>query len=409
MVTVDLRRKLQAEKCPKHGDMCAHLNKLQTMREDLALMGASIVDEDFTSIILGSIPPSYNTYIAAITATSTLLNQVLTPTNLIDAITDEADRKAILNPKSRKDEHDAAFVAGQLKKGGGNSGLKRLKKDSECFNCHKKGHFKRNCWVPGGGAEGKGLKNWKGKQKEMAAKTEVKDDQDADAMWMAKAEVDVRSWLADFRDDKFENWEEYESAGESWEKDWINDATDFYEYCAGPSNHANRVNDSIPNLTPISPYKTLSKVESEASRIFESDGHPFAELVTEYSDEDSDSPPDLISVSDSSGESSIDEDGEVRGDDVEVTHVDDIIIDNGGEIEILTFPMAMLANAETSSNHETELYDSGASRHMSPYCNKFHNFVSIKPKTIQAADGQEFEATGLGDIHIKLPNGRSTL
>src|SRR5882762_10134513 len=99
MVTVDLRRKLQAEKCPEHGDMRAHLNKLQTMREDLASMGGSIVDEDFTSIILGSIPPSYDTYIAAITATSTLLNQALTPTNLIDAICDEADCKAIKNPK----------------------------------------------------------------------------------------------------------------------------------------------------------------------------------------------------------------------------------------------------------------------------------------------------------------------
>ena len=80
-------------------------------------MGASITDEDFTSIILGSIVPLYYTYIAAITATSTLLNQVLTPTNLIDAISDKVDRKAIKNPKSKKDEHDTAFVAGQSKKG----------------------------------------------------------------------------------------------------------------------------------------------------------------------------------------------------------------------------------------------------------------------------------------------------
>ena len=113
MVTVDLHCKWQVEKCPEHGDMRAHLNKLQTMCEDLALMGASIADEDFTSIILGSIRPLYNTYIAAITATSTLLNQVLTLTNLIDTIINEADCKAIKNPKSKKDDHDVAFVAGQ--------------------------------------------------------------------------------------------------------------------------------------------------------------------------------------------------------------------------------------------------------------------------------------------------------
>src|SRR6202522_4415261 len=106
-----MQRKLQAEKCLESGDVRAHLNKLQVMREALASMGGSILDEDFTSIILGSIPPSYDTYIAAITATSSLLNQTLSPTNLIHAIRDEADRRTIKNPKSRKDEHDSAFVA----------------------------------------------------------------------------------------------------------------------------------------------------------------------------------------------------------------------------------------------------------------------------------------------------------
>src|SRR5882762_1953369 len=339
MVTVDLRRKLQAEKCSEHDDMRAHLNKLQTMREDLASMGASIVDEDFTSIILGSIPPSYDTYIAAITATSTLLNQVLTPTNLIDAISDEADRRAIKNPKSKKDEHDAAFVAGQPKRGGGNSGSKKSKKDVECFNCHKKGHLKRDCWAPGGGAEGKGLKNRKGKQKEMAAKSKVKDNEDADAVWMANAEVNVISWLADFEDEEFEYWEEQESAGESWEKDWFSDDTDFDEYHAGPSNHANHVDDSMPNLMLDSPFKTPSETntsKSEVSAIFETDGFPLVESVTEHSDKDSDSLPDLISVSDSSSQSNVDGDSEelndgIGSDNVEVTYVNDIIIDNGGE------------------------------------------------------------------------------
>ena len=91
MVTVDMQHKLQAEKCPESGDIRAHLHKLQAMREDLVSMGGSINDEDFTSIILGSIPQSYDTYIAAITATSTLLDRSLLPTNLIDAICDEAD------------------------------------------------------------------------------------------------------------------------------------------------------------------------------------------------------------------------------------------------------------------------------------------------------------------------------
>ena len=180
----------------------------------------------------------------------------------------------------------------------------------------------------GGGAEGKGLKNQKGKQKETATTTEVKDDdEDADAMWMVNAEVGVRLWLADFRDEEFEHWEEYESAGESWEEDWVSDDIEYDEYHTRPSSHTNRVGSSVPNLIPDSPYGTLSEAESEVSRIFESDGNPFTESIMECSDEDSDSLPDLISISDSSGESNVDEDDEVKDDGFESTYVDDVIID----------------------------------------------------------------------------------
>ena len=193
--------------------------------------------------------------------------------------------------------------------------------------------------------------------------------------------------------------EEQESVEESWEKNWISDDTDD-EYHAGPSNHANHVDDSMPDLVLNSPFKTLSEsdtLESEASKIFETDVSQVNESVTEHYDNDFDSLPDLVSILDSSGKSSVDEDDDedsrVSDDGLEVTYTDDIIIDNGGETEILTFMTAMLANIEEFSNHETELYDSGASCHMFPYCNKFFNFVSIKPKTIQAADSQEFGVT----------------
>ena len=91
MVTVDMHQKLQSEKCNEHGDVHAHLVKLQTMQEDLASMGGSISDEDFTSIILGLIPQLYDMYIAAITAMSSLLNQTLSSMSLTDVIHDEAN------------------------------------------------------------------------------------------------------------------------------------------------------------------------------------------------------------------------------------------------------------------------------------------------------------------------------
>jgi hypothetical protein len=99
-----------------------------------------------------------------------------------------------------------------------------------------------------------------------------------------------------------------------------------------------------------------------------------------------DFPPDLESVSDSFSELSVDEDDDkqnsrVGDDNIEVTHVDDIIINNGGTTEILTFMAAMLANTKTSS--ETELYDFGVSYVIcSPTSINFLILSALNPKII---------------------------
>jgi hypothetical protein len=54
-----------------------------------------------------------------------------------------------------------------------------------------------------------------------------------------------------------------------------------------------------------------------------------------------------------------------------------------------------------------ELYNSGASRHMSPFGKKFTNYKSIPPHPITAVDKQIFYAVGTGDLRIKVPNGES--
>ena len=290
MVTVDMHQKLQSEKCNEQGDVRTHLIKLQTMREDLASIGGLISDEDFTSIILGSIPQSYDTYIAAITATSSLLNQTLLPTNLIDAIHDEADRRTIKNPKPKKEGSDTAFVAKESSDKGkkGDEGSKKTKK-GKCFNCKKIGHYAKDCWAPGGGAEGKGPKKkekgGKGKEKEVAAKVEEKDNDD-DGVWMAMVDVEeevleqVGMWTADEISTECDVW-----------------AEDIYQY---------------------SPDTTVD---------------------------------DILTVFDDLNNSAIVE--------------SDLAIDHGEEAMTYMFAAIMLANSNLID--KTELYDSGASRHMLPY------------------------------------------
>ncbi|KAF8229725.1 hypothetical protein L208DRAFT_1202816, partial [Tricholoma matsutake] len=52
-----------------------------------------------------------------------------------------------------------------------------------------------------------------------------------------------------------------------------------------------------------------------------------------------------------------------------------------------------------------DLYDSGASHHMTPIREDFVEFQSTTLKTLTAANQQEFHSSGIGDALISIPNG----
>ena len=68
----------------------------------------------------------------------------------------------------------------------------------------------------------------------------------------------------------------------------------------------------------------------------------------------------------------------------------------------------MLANESGTPGVETELYNSGESRHMTPYRHKLLNYTSIPPKSITAVDSGKFVAIGQGNMRISIPNGNTT-
>jgi hypothetical protein len=91
-----------------------------------------------------------------------------------------------------------------------------------------------------------------------------------------------------------------------------------------------------------------------------------------------------------------------------VEDANDVSIDDDkDEAFTTTFDHAMLANGHAAKTMRTELYDSGASRHMSSYRDQFVNFKSIVPKPITAADKRTFQAVGKGDMLVHLPNGKT--
>lgn len=69
--------------------------------------------------------------------------------------------------------------------------------------------------------------------------------------------------------------------------------------------------------------------------------------------------------------------------------------------------------AKVSTGHENsaiiELYDSGTTRHISPYREHFETMSSIPPKPFVAANKQRFNATGIGELVIEVPEVGYTL
>jgi hypothetical protein len=57
---------------------------------------------------------------------------------------------------------------------------------------------------------------------------------------------------------------------------------------------------------------------------------------------------------------------------------------------------------------EIELYDLGASQHMSPFLHRFKNYHTIPPRAITAANKRTFYAIGTRDLQVDVPNGNTT-
>ncbi|KAF9002762.1 hypothetical protein BDQ17DRAFT_1425720 [Cyathus striatus] len=67
-----------------------------------------------------------------------------------------------------------------------------------------------------------------------------------------------------------------------------------------------------------------------------------------------------------------------------------------------------IATTSTTGAHlePCNLYDLGASHHMSPFHEDFVTFTNIAPHSLTTANQQVFLAKGIGDVIISVPNGK---
>ena len=89
MVLINLCWRLQELRCADKGDINEHFATMCTMREDLASMGELLTENDFYTIMMGSLPPSYDPYLSALNATSSVLGTHLSSDDLMLSIIKE--------------------------------------------------------------------------------------------------------------------------------------------------------------------------------------------------------------------------------------------------------------------------------------------------------------------------------
>jgi len=115
------------------------------MFKELSGMGGAPAEQEYLTILLGSLPKSYGPLLTAITMAASIAGKVLKPENIIIHVNEEFDRRAIETKLLKANEN--ALAASSRGKGKRNKGQdkKGSKDEIECWGCGKLGHIRAKC------------------------------------------------------------------------------------------------------------------------------------------------------------------------------------------------------------------------------------------------------------------------
>lgn len=99
LILIDLGRRLQTTRCGEEDNVCEHFERLAEMCEQLAAMGKSVSDNEFASILMGSLPSSYAPTLSGIAAAAEISAWAMTnpKTKLSPRMPERKARSAMLS------------------------------------------------------------------------------------------------------------------------------------------------------------------------------------------------------------------------------------------------------------------------------------------------------------------------
>jgi len=163
------------KRCEEDKSVRNHFEYLSDLHEQLVAMGKAVTDKDYTDMLLASLPASYDSMVSSMSASARLGTKVLTSEIFEQFILDESERWQVKD-KYAESRNEALATESGSQKGKDKS---KDKKKVECYNCHKTGHYKSECWAKGGGKEGQGPRRGKGTKDDAAPAKEKSEETEA--------------------------------------------------------------------------------------------------------------------------------------------------------------------------------------------------------------------------------------
>lgn len=98
-------------KCAENGNVHTHLDEMLAMHENLTTIGVGIDDTELVSIIVRSLPNTYQNFIAPVANSAHMSGVTLTPTSLVLYVHQEYDQIVSCGGPTEEDTEDVATKA----------------------------------------------------------------------------------------------------------------------------------------------------------------------------------------------------------------------------------------------------------------------------------------------------------
>jgi hypothetical protein len=118
MARARLERRLLNQRCGDEQDVRAHIAKLGDLREQLVALGKFVPDDEYSWIILNSLPPAYDSCITVIRSVLALKKMELDPVIVARIIIEDYDRRMLRKSESKATRNGTSSTTARKKNNG---------------------------------------------------------------------------------------------------------------------------------------------------------------------------------------------------------------------------------------------------------------------------------------------------